>query len=141
MMLMEFNRSQVNQFRKSFQFFISVPRNILIVVASLMLPVVYNFWKLLPEEAYFDAYGSLQVFGWTFGVHFMLIMISIAWWFSINSKDYVLQLFSLATLFYSVFITYATLPFTTHTSWWLNVTATAGIFTCIVAAALFIKKR
>lgn len=133
------NKPQVNQFRKSFQFFISDHRKIWSVVAALLLPVANNFWKLLPKEASVDFYSSLQVFGWTFGIHAMLIILSLAWWFSVHRKDYVLQFFSLGTLFYSIFLTYSTLPFSNQTPLWLNLAATATIFICVWGATLFIK--
>jgi hypothetical protein len=137
-MKVSIDKPGINVFLKSYQFFISDYRKILSLIACLLIPIINNAWKLLPQTS-IDFYPSLQVLGWTISIHLMSVFICIAWWFSINKKDYVLQIFSLSIMGYCLFLTYSSLPFTANTPFWQDLLSTAFIFSGIYASILFIK--
>lgn len=131
----------VNTFKKSFQFILADPRKIISIIISLFVPVLMNLWKLLPDDIVVEFYPSVHVLAWTLSIHFMSVLICIAWWFSINSKDYVLQFFSLGLMAYCTFLTYCTLPFSVSTPFWQDLSASLLIFITLAFSLVFIKKR
>jgi hypothetical protein len=131
----------INPFKKSFQFILADHRKIISVIVSLCVPVIMNLWKLLPDDIVVEFYPSVHVLAWTLSIHFISVLICIAWWFSINSKDYVLQFFSLGLMAYCAFLTYCTLPFTVSTPFWQDLTASTLIFIFLTLSLFYIKKR
>lgn len=131
----------VNTFKKSFQFILADHRKIISIVISLFVPTMMNLWKLLPDDIEVQFYPSVHVLAWTLSIHFMSVLICIAWWFSINSKDYVLQLFSIGLMAYCSFLTYSCIPFTVGTPFWQDFTAFLIIFVSLLLSLFYIKKK
>lgn len=140
-MIVTIQKPSVNIFKKSFQFILADHRKIISIAISLFVPIMMNLWKLLPEDIQVEFYPSVHVLAWTISIHFMSVLICVAWWFSINSKDYVLQFFSLGLMAYCAFLTYCTLPFTVNTPFWQDLSAFILIFIFLVWSLFFIKKR
>lgn len=135
------NKPQVYYTRKSLQFFLKDKRKIISVLIVLLLPAISNIWRLVPQHTFIPYYNTLDVFAWTFGVHIMLIMLSIAWYFCIPAKDYALQVISSSALVYTVFVTFQTLPITDRTPLWVEVIGSLIIFYSIYLAINYIKNN
>ncbi len=131
----------VNSLKKSFEFVLTDYRKIISICISLFVPFMMNLWQFLPNDIEVEFYPSLHVMAWTLSIHLMSVLICIAWWFSINSKDYVLQFFSSGLMAYCVFLTYSTIPYTISTPFWQDLVASSFIFITLLSSLFYIKKR
>lgn len=135
------NKPKVYYTQKSVQFFLRDRRKLVSIIAVIMLPVVDNLWRLVPENVEFPLYQTLDLFVWTFCVHFLLVIVTVAWFFSIPHKDYALKYITLSALAYSIFITLQTLPIIDETPLWLDLAASLIIFFLIYMAVNYIKNN
>lgn len=133
------NRPKVYYARKSLQFFFKDRRKVVSAIAIVMLPIVDNLWRFVPEDVDVSFYSSLEIFVWTFCVHFLLVIMATGWFFSIPRKDYALKFITLSALAYSIFITLQTLPVTDETPLWLDAIAAFMIFIFVYVCINYIK--
>ena len=135
------NKPKVAYTKKSLQFFLRDRRKMISVLIVMTLPLLDNFWRIIPEDIPFPFYDTLFMFVWTLGVHLLPLFVSIAWYLSIPRKDHVLQYISLSALAYSILITFETLPFAGVTPLWLDIAVSGVILVCLYFCIDYIKKN
>ena len=135
------NKPKVAYTKKSLQFFFRDWRKIISAIVVMLLPVLNNLWRVIPEDMAHAYYGSFQTFVWTFCIQFMLLLLGIAWYFSIPGKDHVLRFISLSVVGYGVLLTYQTFQFTEGTPLWLDILAAAVIFTFLYLCLRYIQRN
>lgn len=134
------NRPQIRQTKKSLQFLLKDKRKVISGIIVLLLPVLGNVWRLVPEDIAFPYYETLDVFVWNFFFHLIIVAVGIAWLLSIQQKDHALQFISYASIAYGVLLTFETLPFTEDTPLWVDVIASSVIFFFIFLCLRYIQR-
>ena len=81
------------------------------------------------------------MFVWTFTVNFLVVVLSIAWYFSVPTKDYVMRIITLSALAFGVFLTYQTLPFFEKAPLWQDLVASGVIFACLYFCLRYIQNN
>ena len=135
------NKPKIAYTKKSLQFFLSDWRKIVSAAVVLLLPVLNNLWRIVPAEITSPSYGSVQVFVWTFCIHFMILALGVAWYFSVPGKDHVLRFISLSVVGYGILLTYQTLQFAEGTPLWLDIIASAIIFSFLYSCLRYIQNN
>ena len=135
------NKPQIDATKKSIQFFLHDRRKVVSLIIVLLLPVLNNLWRVIPEEVTINYYGTLQAFIWTFCVQYMTFMIGVAWYFSLPRKDQVLQFMALTVIAYGTLLTYQTFYITEGTPLWLDLIASAVIFLFIFLCLRYIQRH
>ncbi len=135
------NKPKIYYTRKSLQFFFKDKRKVVSALTVVVLPVIGNVWRIIPEDIPFPHYNSLYVFIWTFSTYFMFLVLAIAWYLSVPKKDHALQFITLSAVAFGVFLTFETLPFIGKTPLWLDLVASLVIFTFIYIAINYIKNH
>ncbi|MFP4292521.1 MAG: hypothetical protein ACLFQ0_12875, partial [Cyclobacteriaceae bacterium] len=125
---------------KGIQFTFRDSRKLISLIIVLLLPFIGKIWALVPPEIEFPHYGVLQSFLYSFSVNFISVLIAVAWFLSIHRKDFALQIIALSAIFYGLFMTYDTLPFTGHTSIWLDLSAIIFVFICVCIYLFYIHR-
>ncbi len=126
---------------KSIQFTFRDRRKLVSLIIIILLPIAGKFWESVPDHIEFPHYGSLRIFLWAFSVNFVIVLISVAWFLTIHRKDFALQIIALAAIFYGIFMTYDTLPFTQRTPVWLDIGTTICIFLGIAIYLYYIHRN
>ena len=135
------NRPRFSYSRKSLEFFFRDRRKIISAIAVLSLPFLNEIWRLVPEDTSFAYYGTLDVFVWNFCINLMLVVVSLAWYFSIPKKDQVLQFLSLLSTGYGIYLVFETLPIADETPLWVSVIVSMGILFYLNFCLRYIKKN
>ena len=135
------NKPKVIHIRKSLQFFLRDWRKIVSAVVVILLPVLNNLWRIIPEDITHPYHGTVQVFVWMICIHLMIVTLGIAWYFSVPGKDQVLQFISLSVVAYGVLLTYQTLGFGDGTPFWIDLLASAVIFTFLYFCLRYIQRN
>lgn len=126
---------------KSIQFTFKDGRKLASLVIVILLPIVGRFWEFVPDHIEFPHYGKLSVFFWAFSVNFVNVLVSVAWFLTIHRRDFALQIIALAAMFYGIFMTYDTLPFTQNTPTWLDISATFCVFMGVAIYLYYIHRN
>lgn len=134
-------RPLVNLTAKSIQFTFKDGRKLASLIIVILLPVLGKIWSFVPSHIEFPYYGTLQTFLWAFSINFICVLVSVAWFLTIHRRDFALQIIALAAIFYGVFMTYDTLPFTQRTPIWLDITATVCVFLGVAAYLYYIHRN
>lgn len=134
-------RPFINLTAKSIQFTFKDGRKLASLIIVMMLPVVGKIWSFVPDHIQFPYYASFQTFLWAFSINFICVLVSVAWFLTIHRRDFALQIIALAAIFYGVFMTYDTLPFTQNTPVWLDVSTTICIFLGVAAYLYYIHRN
>jgi hypothetical protein len=127
--------------RKGINFTFRDRRKVVSLIIVLLLPLIGKLWIFVPPEIEFPYYGYLQPFLYSFSVNFISVLIAVAWFLSIHRKDFALQIIALAAIFYGLFMTYDTLPFTMHTPLWTDISAIAFVFVCVGIYLFYIHRN
>ena len=135
------NKPKIAYTKKSLQFLFRDKRKIISAIFVILLPFISNAWRFVPEDISFPFYETLYMFVWTFAVNFLVVVVSIAWFFSVPAKDYAMRMIILAALFFGVFLTYQTLPISDEVSLWQDIAASSIIFTCIYSCLRYIQNN
>ena len=135
------NKPKVAYTQKSIQFLFKDKRKIFSAVTVVLLPLVSNVWRFIPEDIAFPFYGTLYMFVWTFSVNFLLVIVSISWHLSIPSKDYAMHIIVLSALAFGVFLTYQTLPISDEAPLWQDLLASGIIFTLLYYCLRYIQRN
>ena len=135
------NKPRIVYTKKSLQFFFSDWRKVVAAIVILSLPLLNNLWRLFPESAPNDFYGTLQVFVWMICIHLMILGLGIALYFYFPEKDKVLRFISLSVIAYGVLLTLQVFEFTKGTPLWLDVSASAVIFAGLYFCLQYIQKN
>lgn len=136
-----FQRPLIDLTAKSIQYTFKDGRKLASLLIILLLPLIGKIWVFVPEEYEFPYYESLQIFLWTFSINFICVLVSVAWFLTIHRRDFALQTIALAAIFYSLFMTFDTLPFTQKTPIWLDISATFCIFLGVAIYLYYIHKN
>jgi hypothetical protein len=134
-------RPIINLTAKSIQYTFKDGRKLASLLIIVTLPLVGKVWEFVPEHVEFPHYGSLQTFLWAFSINFICVLVSVAWFLTIHRRDFALQTIALVAIFYGVFMTYDTLPFTQKTPLWLDISATFCIFLGVAVYLYYIHKN
>ena len=135
------NKPKVAYTKKSLQFFFRDKRKIISAAIIILLPLISNIWRFVPEDIEFPFYGTLYMFVWTFVVNFLIVLVSIAWYFSIPSKDYAMHIVVLSSLAFGIFLTYQTIPLSDESPLWQDFSASAVIFAFLFFCLRYIQKN
>ena len=127
--------------RKTFQYTIKDRRKLISLLIVLFLPVVSNSWRLIPNGIPFYYYHDLSVFVYMFGLNLLVMMVAIAWFLILPRRDFALQIFALAAVFYGLFITLDTLPFTDSTPVWLDILISTIPFLIICVYLYYVHRN
>ena len=71
----------------------------------------------------------------------MIVVLGIAWYFSVPGKDQALQFISLSVVAYGVLLTYQTFEFGEGTPFWVDLLASAVIFTFLYFCLRYIQRN
>ncbi len=134
------NRPEINYTKKSIKFLLGDKRKKISALIILLFPILSNVWRFIPEDIAFPFYETLYIFVWTFTVNFLLVLISIAWYFSVPSKDYAMRAITLSALAFGIFSTYQTIPISDDSPLWLDMIATGIIFLLFLLCLRHIQK-
>ena len=74
-------------------------------------------------------------------MNFMVVVVSLAWYFSIQQKDQVLRLLALLSIGYGFYLVLETLPIADQTPFWVNIAAASVILLCLNFCLRYIKKN
>ena len=135
------NKPKIAYTKKSLQFLFRDKRKIISAIFVILLPFISNAWRFVPEDIPFPFYETLYMFVWTFTVNFLVVVLSIAWFFSVPAKDYAMRMIILAALFFGIFLTYQTFPISDEVPLWQDIAASAIIFICIYFCLHYIQKN
>ncbi len=111
------------------------------LIIVILLPLIGKLWEIVPQNIDFPYYGSLSAFLYAFSINFVGVLISVAWFLTIHRKDFALQIIALAAIFYSVFMTYDTLPFTQTTELWVDLSAIFCVFNGVAIYLFYIHRN
>lgn len=126
---------------KGIQFTFRDGRKLASLLIIILLPFIGKLWAIVPENIEFPYYGYLHLFLYPFSINFICVLISVAWFLTIHRRDFALQIIALAAIFYSVFMTYDTLPFTQSTPLWIDLSAIVCIFIGVAAYLFYIHRN
>ena len=135
------NKPKIAYTKKSLQFFLRDRRKIVSAVIVLLLPILGNVWRFIPEDISFPYYETLDVFVWNFCFHLMIPLVGIGWFMSLPSKDLAMRYISLASIAFGILVTLDTLPFTEETSLWMDLTLTALISSFLFFCLRYIQRN
>ena len=135
------NKPKVAYTKKSLQFFFRDWRKIISAIVVMLLPLLNNLWRFVPEDIVHSYHGSGQVFAWMICIHLMLLVLGIAWYFSVPEKDHVMQFISLSVVAYGTLLTYQTINYEEGTPFWVDLLASAVIFTFLYFCLRYIQKN
>ena len=135
------NKPKIAYTKKSLQFFFRDKRKIVSAIIVLLLPVVSNVWRVVPDDIPFPFYETFQMFVWTFLVNFLIVILAIAWYFSVPQKDRAMQIIVLSALAYGIFLSYQTIPFSDNTPLWQSFVASSIIFACLYLCLRYIQRN
>lgn len=135
------NKPKINYPKKSLQFFFHDRRKMISAVAILLLPFLNQLWRLAPIEIEISYYESFDTFVWNFCLNLTLVVISLAWYFSVPKKDQVLQFLSLLSTGYGIYLTFGTLPFADETPLWVDIISSVLILICLYFCLQYIQKN
>ena len=135
------NKPKVARTKKSLQFFLKDKRKIISAIVVILLPLLNNFWRFIPEHITHPYHGTGQVYIWMICIHLMILALGIAWYFSVPGKDQVLRLISLSVIAYGTLLTYQTLGFGDGTPLWIDLIASTVVFTFLYFCLRYIKKN
>ena len=76
-----------------------------------------------------------------FGLNLLVMMVAIAWFLILPRRDFALQIFALAAVFYGLFITLDTLPFTDGTPVWLDILISVIPFLIICVYLYYVHRN
>ncbi len=122
------NKPRIAYTKKSLQFFLKDRRKVVSAIMVASLPLVVNAWRFFPEDVYVPYYENLDLFVWTFSIHFSIVVSGIAWMLCVSRKDYVLHFLSSSVVAYGTYLTFNTLPIATETPLWVDLLAASAIF-------------
>ncbi len=135
------NKPKISYTKKSLQFFLNDWRKVISAAIVLSLPLLNNFWRLFPENVLHESYGTLPVFVWMVCIHLMILIVGVAWYFSVPQKDNVLRFIALSVAAYGVLLTIQVFEFTKGTPLWLDISASAIIFAALYFCLQFIQNN
>lgn len=135
------NKPKVSYTKKSFQFFFNDWRKVVSAAVVLLLPLFNNVWRLFPANVSDKSYGTLDVFVWMVCVHLMILILGIAWYFSVPQKDNVLRFIALSVVAYGVLLTLQVFEFAKGTPLWLDISASVIIFAGLYFCLQYIQKN
>ena len=135
------NKPKVAYTKKSLQFFFNDKRKIASAILVLLLPVLSNIWRLVPEDIYFPYYNTLDIFVWNFSFHLIIVLVGIGWFISLPSKDLAMRFVSSASIAFGTLLTLETLPFTETTPLWIDLALSAIITTLLYFCLRYIQKN
>ena len=127
--------------RKTFQYTIKDRRKLISLLIVLLLPFVSNAWRIIPEDIPFYFYHDLSIFVYQFAVNLLVMMVAIAWFLVLPRRDFALQIFALAAVFYGFFITFSTLPITEGTPVWLDILISAIPFLIVCVYLYYVHRN
>lgn len=126
---------------KGAQFTFRDGRKLASLIIVILLPLIGKLWEMVPQNIEFPYYDYFHLFLYSFSINFISVLISVGWFLTIHRKDFALQIIALASIFYSVFMTYDTLPFTQTTSLWIDLSAIFCIFNGVVFYLFYIHRN
>jgi hypothetical protein len=115
-------------FSKSVQYLLHDRRKLVSLIVVLLLPVITNIWRFIPEYIEFPVWVTLQSFIYHFFLTISCLVVALAWYFNVHRKDYVQQIIVSSVLYYGIFLTFTVLPIADDTPLWLELIATLAIF-------------
>lgn len=133
------NKPKVAYTKKSLQFFFRDKRKLVSALAIMIFPIISNAWRVVPDHITFPHYGYLSAFIWAFSVNLIILLLSVAWYLSIQEKDHAMRMITLAAIAFGVFQTFETMPFIGETPWWVDLSASAVIFACFYFSLRYIQ--
>ena len=135
------NRPKIAYTKKSLEFFLRDRRKIVSAIAIIIFPVIGNAWRFVPEDVSFPHYGYLYAFIWAFSINLIILIISVAWYLSVQQKDHVMRIITLSAIAFGVFQTFETMPFIGETPLWADLLASTAIFICFYFCLNYIQKH
>ena len=135
------NKPRVAYTKKSLQFFLKDKRKIVSAVLVASVPLIGNSWRLFPKDVFVPFYQSLDIFVWTFSINLIIVAVGVAWMLCVPRKDYVLHIISSSVVAYGMYLTYDTLPFTSSTPLWADISASLAIFACLYFCLYYIQRN
>ena len=135
------NKPKIAYTKKSLQFFFNDWRKIVSTIVVILLPIISNVWRLIPEDIPFPHYGYLYAFVWAFSVNLILLLVSIAWYLSVQQKDIAMRMVTLSAVAFGIFQTFETMPFIGETPLWLDILASTVIFAFLYVCLRYIQKN
>lgn len=126
---------------KGVQFTFRDGRKLASLIIVILLPFIGKLWEMVPQNIEFPYYDYFHLFLYPFSINFICVLISVAWFLTIHRKDFALQIIALASIFYSVFMTYDTLPFTQKTPLWIDLSAIFCIFNGVAIYLFYIHRN
>lgn len=112
----------------SFRYTLRDPRKRLSLLFIMVLPFVYNAWRAVPKEIAFGDYYDLRVFTYQFASHFMLLLVSCAWFSALPRRDFAMQIIVSGAIFIGIFICIDMLPILDGTPLWMDLMIVAGVY-------------
>ena len=113
---------------KSIKYLFHDRRKLISLIVVILLPVITNIWRFIPDNIDVIYYDTLDIFIYHFSVNFATVIIAIAWYFTIHRKDYVQQIIVSSVIFYGIYMTITVLPITDYTPPWMEFIATPVVF-------------
>ncbi len=135
------DQSTSGYIEKSFQYLLQDRRKLISLLVVILLPVITNVWRFIPEDIGFPLWGTLESFIYHFFLNFVTVVIAIAWYFTLHRKDYVQQSIVLSVIFYGTYMTLTVLPLTDYTPLWMEFVATPVIFFFIFLSIRHIRNH
>ena len=113
---------------KSIEYLFHDRRKLISLMVVILLPIITNIWRFIPEDIEFPYFSGLNIFIYHFFINFTTVVIATAWYFTIHRKDYVQQIIVLSVIFYGIYMSLTVLPITDYTPLWMEFIATPVIF-------------
>ena len=134
-------RPIVRVIARSFHYTVKDKRKSFSLFIVLSLPLVGNVWRFIPDSVAFPYYDYLNVFVFQFAASFITFMMAVAWFLTIPRRDFALQTIAMAGIFYGLFMSYDTLPFTARTPLWLDVLISLVTFVIVCFYLFYIHRN
>lgn len=122
----------------SFRYTFRDPRKRLSFLIIMALPLIYNAWRVVPEEIPFGDYYDLSVFTYQFAAHFMFLLVSCAWFSALPRRDFAMQIIASAAIFIGLFICIDMLPILDGTPLWMDLLIVAGVYAAVGSYLFYI---
>lgn len=110
-------------------------------IMIILLPFVYHAWRFFPENVAYEHYGELHIFLWTLGAHLVPFLITLAWYFTLPKKDYLLHFLVLTCLGYCCYLLIGTIPPFSSTPLWIDLVVAFAFTAAVYFLIEFIKKK
>lgn len=126
---------------KSFKYTLKDKRKVFSLVIIILLPVIVNLWRTIPEGIYFPYYEELHYFVYTFSVAAIALLVGIAWFLTIPRRDFAMRIIVMVVIFFGSYITYDTLPITAYTPVWVDALIVFSVFVFVCIYLYYVYKN